>query len=148
MGDIMINRDGTQYGPYTLAQVQEYLAAGNLVPSDFARTEGSSSWVAITSLPGISVVVPPPPVPRQRQLILLILMAIVWWFALAIVTFFGACFMAGLVAGMMHPGYGREAGRAAGQFVGTWFGLPIFLVALGLSIWLTVIGKLPGTRKY
>jgi GYF domain 2 len=144
---ILISRDGQQHGPYTRAQVQEYLAAGNLVPTDLAWNAETSAWVSVTTLPGIQFAPLPPPVPRQRNVVVLILMAVVWWFVLALVVFFVACFMSGLMAGMMNPGNGHEAGRAAGQFVGKYFGLPIFLFGLALSVWLTTIGKLPGTRK-
>jgi len=37
---IYINRDGQQFGPFTIEQVNEGLAAGQLLPTDFAFFEG------------------------------------------------------------------------------------------------------------
>jgi hypothetical protein len=37
-----ISRDGTQYGPYTLADLQRYVASGNILVTDLARSEAIS----------------------------------------------------------------------------------------------------------
>lgn len=37
-------------GPYTLEQINEYLAQGSLLATDYARHEGMSEWVPITQL--------------------------------------------------------------------------------------------------
>jgi hypothetical protein len=37
---IPISRDGTTYGPYSEAQVRDFLASGNLVLEDVASREG------------------------------------------------------------------------------------------------------------
>jgi hypothetical protein len=63
---------------------------------------------------------------------------VVWW----LVFWTGGLFIVGFVAGASHPGHGAEAGRAAGQ---TWTA-PVFLLSLILSIVLTVLGVMPGTR--
>ena len=52
---ILINRDGQQLGPYTLEQVNEYLAAGSLSPNDPAWHEGLAEWVALNQVGGIVV---------------------------------------------------------------------------------------------
>jgi len=52
---ILINRDGQQLGPYTLEQVNEYLAAGSLSPDDPAWHEGLAEWVPLNQVGGIVV---------------------------------------------------------------------------------------------
>ena len=52
---ILINRNGQQLGPYTLEQVNEYLAAGSLSPNDPAWHEGLAEWVPLNQLEGIVV---------------------------------------------------------------------------------------------
>ncbi|MCE0498829.1 MAG: DUF4339 domain-containing protein [Methylacidiphilales bacterium] len=146
MESITISRDGQQYGPYTLEQVNGYLVTGNLVPSDLAWNAQTSVWVPLASLPGIQFTAPPPPVPRQRNAVVLVLMAVVWWLAIFFFSFIVACFLAGMVVGIMHPG-DLQAGLEARRTIPSLLGLPLLFVTLGLSIWLTVIGKLPGTRK-
>ncbi len=34
-----ISRNGQMYGPYTLEDLQRYLASGNILPTDMAKTE-------------------------------------------------------------------------------------------------------------
>ena len=44
--EIKINRDGTEFGPYTLEQVNELLADGSLLPDprDVANTAATDSF--------------------------------------------------------------------------------------------------------
>jgi hypothetical protein len=42
-----IARDGQTYGPYTEAELREYLASGNLVETDLARTETMDKWLPL-----------------------------------------------------------------------------------------------------
>lgn len=49
---IHISRDGQQFGPYSLEQVQEYLASGQLLPTDLAWYEGAADWVPVTGIAG------------------------------------------------------------------------------------------------
>ena len=146
-GEIMISRGGQQYGPYTLEQINGYLVSGNLLPADLAWDGQNSAWVSLVALPVVRFSAPPPPVPRQRNVFLLLLMGFVWWLIFLIVPFFLVCFFAGLIAGILHPDNARDAGREAGRVIGGMLGLPLLVLSLGLSIWLTIIGKLPGTRK-
>ncbi len=142
---IMISREGQQYGPYTLDQINGYLQTGNLLPTDLAWNALNSTWIPLASFPGI--VAAPPPAPRKRNVFLLVVMAIVWWMVMFIGTFFVVAFIGGFIAGLTHPSNAREAGRQVGEIIGLWFGLPILFGSLALSIWLTIIGKLPGTGK-
>lgn len=48
------------FGPYTEAQVREYLASGNIAASDLGQMEGTSEWVPILELfPLAATPVPP-----------------------------------------------------------------------------------------
>ena len=58
-----VTREGQQYGPYTLADLQRYLAQGSIQPGDLARSEGMEQWLPVAQIVGnISVPQPPPPV--------------------------------------------------------------------------------------
>jgi GYF domain 2 len=47
-----ITRDGQQYGPYTLADLQRYVASGHILPADLARSEGTSEPVPVSEIIG------------------------------------------------------------------------------------------------
>jgi len=157
----VIRRAGQDFGPYTLQQVHDYLTAGNLVLTDTAWDPRNSTWVALAQLPGLTFATPPPPPPvapppapfapvqatQPRNIFWLIFMGIVWFFVLLIVPFFLICAVGGGIAGALHPDNAHDAGAEAGRILGTYLGVPLFLLALVLSIVLTALGKLPGTRK-
>jgi len=50
---IHVMRDGQQFGPYTLEDVNTYLAQGTLLPTDQAWYEGAPDWMLITQVPGV-----------------------------------------------------------------------------------------------
>lgn len=54
-----ILRNGLQYGPYSMADVQRYLRTGDLYPGDLSRTEDMKQWLPVTRVLGTSA--PPPP---------------------------------------------------------------------------------------
>jgi GYF domain 2 len=59
-----IKRDLNEYGPYTLADLQRYVAQGNIVMSDLARSEGMTDWAPVSQILGtIAVPVPAPATP-------------------------------------------------------------------------------------
>ena len=62
---IHISRDGQQFGPYTIAEVNSYLADGVLLPTDQAWFEGAPGWMNVTEVPGVigtaAPGAPPPP---------------------------------------------------------------------------------------
>ena len=65
---LYISRNGEQNGPYTLEEVQGYLAEGILLPDDLAWHEGLEGWISLgeltTSAPGGSPLpIPAPPEP-------------------------------------------------------------------------------------
>ncbi len=47
-----IKRDENQYGPYGLADLQQYLQSGQIAPTDLCRSEGMSDWVPVTQVVG------------------------------------------------------------------------------------------------
>src|ERR1700751_5402812 len=59
-----IKRDLNEYGPYTLADLQRYVAQGNIVLQDLARSEGMTDWAPVSQVLGtIAVPVPAPATP-------------------------------------------------------------------------------------
>jgi len=47
-----IKRDTTEYGPYTLADLQKYVASGNILLTDLCRSEGLTDWVPVSQVIG------------------------------------------------------------------------------------------------
>jgi len=58
-----IARGSEQFGPYTRAQIDEYLATGSLQPTDLAWTEGMADWTPLSQLVAASPAAPGPPAP-------------------------------------------------------------------------------------
>ena len=59
-----IQRQLTEYGPYTLADLQRYVAQGNILLTDLTRSEGMTDWVPVSQVLGnIPVPVPMPAMP-------------------------------------------------------------------------------------
>jgi len=56
-----IQRDLNEYGPYTLADLQRYVAQGNIALSDLTRSEGMTDWVPVSQV--IGNIPPPSPAP-------------------------------------------------------------------------------------
>ncbi len=57
-----IKRDTTEYGPYTLADLQKYVASGNILLTDLCRSEGLTEWVPVSQVIG-NIPVPAAPQP-------------------------------------------------------------------------------------
>ena len=51
---ITINRDGQNYGPYTVEQLQQMLQAGRAQLTDLANYEGATEWVPLSQIPGVT----------------------------------------------------------------------------------------------
>lgn len=47
-----ISRDGQNYGPYTLEDLQRYVASGNVLLTDMARAEDATEWVPVSQIVG------------------------------------------------------------------------------------------------
>lgn len=64
--EIFVSRDGQQFGPYTLEDVNAYLAFGQLSGDDMAWYDGAADWRPLRSIEGVSAPrspAPPPPSP-------------------------------------------------------------------------------------
>jgi hypothetical protein len=47
-----IKRDDKEYGPYSLADLQKYVASGNVLLTDLCRSEGLTDWVPVSQVIG------------------------------------------------------------------------------------------------
>jgi hypothetical protein len=47
-----ISRNGQMYGPYTLEDLQRYVASGNVLVTDLAKSDEMAEWVPVSSLLG------------------------------------------------------------------------------------------------
>src|ERR1051326_6899708 len=47
-----IKREEKQYGPYSLADLQKYVASGNILLTDLCRSEGLTDWVPVSQVIG------------------------------------------------------------------------------------------------
>jgi GYF domain 2/Domain of unknown function (DUF4234) len=47
-----IRRDLNEYGPYTLTDLQRYVAQGNIALTDLTRSEGMTDWVPVSQVIG------------------------------------------------------------------------------------------------
>ncbi len=47
-----VKRGEQEYGPYTLALLQQYVSQGNISKDDLARSEGMSDWQPVSSIIG------------------------------------------------------------------------------------------------
>lgn len=65
--EIFISRNNEKHGPYSLEQIQGFLASGQMQGSDHAWYEGVKGWVPLSQVPGVQMPkagsVPPPPPP-------------------------------------------------------------------------------------
>ena len=64
--NIYVHKDGTQYGPYTLEQVQQYIQQGAFTLQDQACYDGQN-WVPLAQVPGLSQPATAQPVAQQPQ---------------------------------------------------------------------------------
>jgi hypothetical protein len=47
-----VSRNGQMYGPYTLEDLQRYVAAGNILPSDMAKSDEMPDWLPVSQILG------------------------------------------------------------------------------------------------
>ena len=60
-----IERNGQQYGPYTLADLQRYVASGQILLTDIALSEGASVGVPVSQVIGAPAAVVPAGMPMM-----------------------------------------------------------------------------------
>jgi hypothetical protein len=63
----LIVRNGEQAGPYTLEQIQQMQADGQLLPSDMAWTEGQTDWLPLSQIIGNTLPPSPPPAEEAKK---------------------------------------------------------------------------------
>jgi GYF domain 2 len=69
-----VSRNGQMYGPYTLEDLQRYVASGNILPTDLAKSEEMPEWLPVAQVlgnVGVSAVpapayAPPPGYPQPN----------------------------------------------------------------------------------
>jgi hypothetical protein len=59
-----VMRNGQEFGPYTLADLQRYVASGNILVSDMVKSEGMDDWVPVSQVIGN---IPVPAVPAVQS---------------------------------------------------------------------------------
>ena len=59
-----VSKDGQQYGPYSVEQLQEYLRQGNFTAEDLACYDGRN-WVTVAQVPGLATRKQPATPPEQ-----------------------------------------------------------------------------------
>ncbi|HEV2619117.1 MAG TPA: GYF domain-containing protein [Acidobacteriaceae bacterium] len=47
-----VSRNGETFGPYTLEDLQRYLASGNILPIDLAKSEDMAEWTPVSQILG------------------------------------------------------------------------------------------------
>ena len=47
-----VSRNGQTYGPYTLEDLQRYVASGNVLPSDMAKSDEMPDWLPVAQILG------------------------------------------------------------------------------------------------
>jgi hypothetical protein len=50
--EYLVRRGEEQFGPYTLAELQEYVQSGRVLPGDMAKSEGLADWVPVSQILG------------------------------------------------------------------------------------------------
>ncbi len=45
-----ITRNGQMYGPYTMEDLQRYVASGHILPTDLAKSEQMAEWIPVSQL--------------------------------------------------------------------------------------------------
>jgi hypothetical protein len=60
-----ISRNGQMYGPYTLEDLQRYVASGNVLATDLAKSEEMAEWVPVSTL--LAAGTPPPAAPAFSE---------------------------------------------------------------------------------
>jgi hypothetical protein len=50
--EYFVQRGEQKFGPYSLAEMQEYAQAGRILPTDLAKSEGLADWVPVSEILG------------------------------------------------------------------------------------------------
>src|SRR5271155_2585903 len=49
-----VTRNGQNYGPYTLEDLQRYVASGNVLPTDLAKSDEMAEWAPVAQVLGMA----------------------------------------------------------------------------------------------
>ena len=62
---VHIDRNGKRFGPYSIEDINAYLANGTLLPTDLAWQDGMTDWLPLPQVPGVQAgdLPPAPPAP-------------------------------------------------------------------------------------
>ena len=52
---VHIDRNGERYGPYSIEDINAYLANGTLLPTDLAWQDGMTDWLPVSQIPGVVI---------------------------------------------------------------------------------------------
>ena len=63
---VYVNKDGQQFGPYTVEQLRMYVQQGNFTTTDLACCDGQN-WVKVAEVPGFATGDDTPTTPQQPQ---------------------------------------------------------------------------------
>jgi hypothetical protein len=53
-----VNRDGQEFGPYSLSDLQKYVQSGHVLAQDLAQSEGMREWIPVSQILG-DIPIPP-----------------------------------------------------------------------------------------
>lgn len=59
----LIHRGGQQYGPYSVDELRQFVASGNILSSDMAWAQGMPAWVPVSQIIGAVAAPAPAPAP-------------------------------------------------------------------------------------
>ena len=65
----MISRNGEEFGPYSLSDLQRYVASGDIDAADMVRSEGMTEFLPVSQVIGtipVPAVIPPISMATQR----------------------------------------------------------------------------------
>ena len=54
-----VTREGQNYGPYTIEDLRKYVASGNVLPTDLAKSDDMPDWVPVSQVLGMPPTLPP-----------------------------------------------------------------------------------------
>lgn len=66
MANILISKDGSQLGPYTMEAARSLVLAGTVKATDWAWTEGATDWIPLNQLPGFAEVHTTKPIVQKQ----------------------------------------------------------------------------------
>ena len=155
-----IARDGQVYGPYSLLELQRYLASGQVIATDLAQSATMNEWLPVATLFPTSPMLEARPYPGGLPKLFPDPPNLPWWLALifGIVTlgaFFSNLVMYFIILttaltlhrhGLIHIDTSKQAAQALGPLAGPFSAL-LYTVGL-LGVGFLAIPTLSGSAAY